>query len=116
MARRALFALFLVAFVLAGVAPVLWGVKMSLSPRPDLFATPPPVVPSHPTLGNYATVFGAPVFRRALLNSVLIAGCTTLVALTFGTLAAYPLARLRFRGKAALLTGFLALAFFPTVA
>jgi trehalose/maltose transport system permease protein len=116
MARRVLFAAFLVAFVLAGVAPVLWVLKMSLSPRPDLFATPPPIVPAHPTLGNYATVFGAAVFRRALLNSLLIAGCTTLVALTFGVLAAYPLARLRFRGKSFLLTGFLALAFFPTVA
>src|SRR4051812_46434338 len=103
MARRILFVLFLVAFVLAGIAPVLWVFKMSVSPRPDLFATPPPVVPSHPTLANYATVLGAPVFRRALLNSVLIAGCTTLVALTFGILAAYPLARLRFRGKSTLL-------------
>ncbi|GGT95883.1 carbohydrate ABC transporter permease [Actinomadura citrea] len=115
-ARDAFFYLFLTVFVLAVVAPVAWVLKMSLSTRADLLATPPPIVPPHPTLSNYTTVFGAPEFRRALLNSVLIAGATTLVSLTFGVLAAYPLARVRFRGKAALLTGFLALAFFPTVA
>jgi multiple sugar transport system permease protein len=107
---------FVAAFVTASLLPILWVIKMSLSPRTDLFSSPPPLLPTHLYLGSYSTVLKDPTFRRAFLNSLLIAGSTTLAALTLGGLAAYPLARLRFRGKSIVLTGILALAFFPTVA
>ncbi len=115
-AKSAGFYLFLTVFVAAAVAPVLWVFKMSISPRTDLFETPPPIVPNHPTLHSYSTVFSDPVFRGALVNSIILAGSTTLIALVLGALAAYPLARLRFRFKAGVLTAILSLAFFPTVA
>lgn len=114
--RRAGFYLFLTVFVSACVLPVLWVFKMSISPRTDLFRTPPPIIPRHATASSYRTVFGDPIFRRALLNSIVLAGSTTVIALVLGAMAAYPLARLRFRFKSAVLAGVLSLAFFPTVA
>jgi ABC-type glycerol-3-phosphate transport system permease component len=107
---------FVALFVLAALLPVLWVVKMSLSPRTDLFQTPPSILPTHPTLQYYAEVMKNPTFQKAFLNSIIIAISTTSAALLLGGLAAYPLARLRFRFKSSALTGILALAFFPTVA
>ena len=38
-------------------------------------------------------------FARALLNSIIVAGTTTVLMLIIGIFAAYALARLDFRGK-----------------
>ena len=40
-------------------------------------------------------------FGRSLINSVIVAGTTTILILLIGIIAAYALARLRFRGKVA---------------
>jgi trehalose/maltose transport system permease protein len=113
MARRVVPVGVLVAW---SVLPVLWVFRMSVSGRLDLFSAPPVIVPRHPTGANYATVLGDPAFRAGFVNSLLIAGSTTVLCMTLGTVAAYPLARLRFRGRAVLMLGFLAMAYFPTVA
>jgi ABC-type glycerol-3-phosphate transport system permease component len=105
MRARIAFHLTCALIALAALLPVLWVLKMSLVTRGELFANPPTLLPKHLTLGHYDTIFSDPDFRRGVLNSVLIGG-----------LAAYPLARLRFRGRTFLMTGILALAFFPTVA
>ncbi|HZO68533.1 MAG: carbohydrate ABC transporter permease [Kribbellaceae bacterium] len=105
-----------VSLVAWSTLPVLWVFKMSISDKVDLFRSRPVLVPRHPTGTHYATVLGDPVFRAGLANSLLIAGTTTLLCLVLGSLAAYPLARLRFPGRPALMLGFLAMAYFPTVA
>jgi multiple sugar transport system permease protein len=110
------FLLFVAAIVVFAILPVAWVLKMSLIPRRELFATPPTILPHDITLAHYAVIFGDTSFRRGLLNSLLIAGSATVIALVLGSLAAYPLARLRFRFRTFLMTGILALAFFPTVA
>jgi multiple sugar transport system permease protein len=113
MARRRLLVLLLAVW---SVLPVVWVFRMSISDRLDLFSTPPALVPHHPTGNNYATVLGDTAFRAGLVNSLLIAGTTTVLCMTLGSLAAYPLARLRFHGRSLLMVGFLAMAYFPTVA
>ncbi len=113
MARRRLLVLLLAVW---SVLPVVWVLRMSISDRLDLFSTPPALVPHHPTGDNYATVLGDTAFRAGLVNSLLIAGTTTVLCMTLGSLAAYPLARLRFHGRSLLMVGFLAMAYFPTVA
>lgn len=110
------FYLLVAGIVLAAVLPVLWVLKMSLVPRSELFSTPPTILPEDLTLAHWETVFRDPAFRRSFVNSMIIAGSATAIALVLGALAAYPLARLRFRFRTFLLTGIIALAFFPTVA
>lgn len=102
--------------VLLSLAPILWVLKMSIVPRTELFASPPPILPQSFTLSSYETVFGDPTFVRGLLNSALIAGVSTVACLLIGAPAAYAFARLRFRFRTFLMTGILALAFFPAVA
>jgi ABC-type spermidine/putrescine transport system permease subunit II len=54
----------------------------------------------------YEAIFGSPQFLSALRNTVLVGGATALLATLVGTLAAYALARYRFRYKAALTAAF----------
>jgi multiple sugar transport system permease protein len=111
-----LFYVFLVIFVLASVLPLIWVFKMSIVTKNELFAAPPTILPQNSTGSSYATIFGDPAFQRALINSSIIAGVTTVVCLFFGSIAAYAIARLRFRFKGAVMTLILAISFFPAVA
>lgn len=56
--------------------------------------------PNPISLDNFEAVFGPGVgFGRSLVNSLVVAGVTTLLTLIIGTFAAYTLARLNFRFK-----------------
>lgn len=115
-ARDILFYIFIIAFVLVSIAPLLWIFKMSIVTKADLFASPLVTAAAAPISDNYQTIFANPDFRRALLNSTIISGVTTVICLFFGSLAAYAIARLRFRFKSSLMTLILAISFFPAVA
>ena len=111
-----LFYVFLALFVLVSMFPLIWIFKMSIVTKTELFASPPTILPQNPTGSEYVQVFGDSSFQRALMNSSVIAGATTVVCLFFGSIAAYAIARLRFRFKNSVMTLILALSFFPAVA
>jgi multiple sugar transport system permease protein len=111
-----LFYVFLFLFVLVSMFPLIWIFKMSIINRAELFAAPPTILPQNPTGSEYTQIFSDPSFQQALLNSVIISGITTVVCLFFGSIAAYAIARLRFRFKSPVMTLILAISFFPGVA
>ena len=110
------FYLFVVLFLLLAMGPILWVLKMSFISNGEITASPPTIIPQTPTLEHYQTIFTDATFLRSILNSVIVAGLTTAICLSLGSLAAYAIARLRFRFKSGFLTLILALAFFPPVA
>ncbi|WP_077489650.1 carbohydrate ABC transporter permease [Sinomonas mesophila] len=74
---------------------------------------------THVSLENFRTVFDESLgnrFGQALLNSLIVAGITTLIALVVGVFAAYALARLNFRFKFLVLGFILGASMFPGVA
>jgi multiple sugar transport system permease protein len=96
------------------LAPFYWMVVSSLRRPGDQFSNS--VLPAPPSLDNYSAAFNARNgFVRALLNSLVVAGVTTVVTLTIATLAAYALARLEFRGKTLVLTAVIATSMFPPI-
>ena len=107
---------FVVLFVLVSVFPLLWVFKMSIITKSELFASPPTILPETPTGASYDTIFGDSRFQKGLINSTIIAGTTTVICLFFGSIAAYAIARLRFRLKSPVMTLILAISFFPHVA
>jgi multiple sugar transport system permease protein len=111
-----LFYVFLLLFVLVSLFPLLWVFKMSIVTKSDLFQSPTTTLIAPPISDNYQTIFSNPDFRRALVNSTVIAGITTIICLFFGAICAYAIARLRFRFKSAVMTTILAISFFPAVA
>jgi multiple sugar transport system permease protein len=111
-----LFYVFLVIFVLVSVFPLLWVFKMSIITKTELFAAPPTILPQNLSGAEWAQVLGDSTFQRALINSTIIAGVTTVFCLFFGSIAAYAIARLRFSFKSTVMTLILAISFFPAVA
>jgi putative chitobiose transport system permease protein len=86
--------------------PLWWVVVSALRPQRDIFRylsplSPEVLVPTEYTLDNFRNLLSG-VFFRATWNSVLVAGVTVVVGLAICALAAYALAALRFRGRAAL--------------
>lgn len=80
--------------------PLFWLLSTSLkSPTENLFQFPPQLFPHQPTLENFVKVWETNPFGRYLLNSTFVAVLTVIFNLIFCSLAAYPLARLDFRGK-----------------
>jgi len=114
--HRALGALTLIALATLAAAtltPLLWMVSLSLMPAGEATALPPRLLPSPPTLANYAELFSRLPLARALLNSVLLASAATVLGLVSNSLAGYAFAKLRFRGRDALARGMLAALVIP---
>ncbi|WP_206068204.1 ABC transporter permease subunit [Nonomuraea composti] len=94
------------------LVPFYWMVVSSFRRTADIHDTTP--LPSPWSLESYEAVFAADMgFGRSLLNSLVVAGVTTAVTLLVGTLAAYALARLSFRGKNVVLALVIAVSMFP---
>ena len=90
--------LLLVAVLL--LLPLLWLVSTSLKgPAEDIFTSPPALLPSQPSLEAYWRLFAANPMGTYLLNSTIVSALAVLANLLFCSLAAYPLARMRFRGR-----------------
>ena len=64
-------------------------------------------------LDNYTRILRSDVFWRSFVNSVLIAALTTTLTVIVSSLAAYALARIRFRGNAAVFNLFALGLLFP---
>src|SRR5918997_262814 len=114
--NSALFYVFLFLFVLVSMFPLIWIFKMSIITKAELYASPPTILPANPTSDEYVQIFGDPAFQKALINSTIISTVTTVICLFLGSIAAYAIARLKFRFKNPVMTLILALSFFPQVA
>jgi trehalose/maltose transport system permease protein len=114
--KTVLFWLIVVIIAFYTLFPFYWAIASSLTPASQLFSTPVRYFPVEPTLSSYATVFNQPSFRRALLNSALVAGTTVIISLAVGSFGAYALGRLNFRGKTIVLYTILSMTMFPAIA
>ncbi len=82
------------------VGPFLWLLSTSLKGAGEnIYSFPPSLLPREPTLANYVKVFESQPFFTYLLNSSLVAALSVASNLALASLAAYPLARMDFRGR-----------------
>jgi trehalose/maltose transport system permease protein len=94
--------------------PFYWAFNTSLKNENEIFASASLIV-RNPTLQNYESVFSNASFVRGLVNSTIVAGGSTLLALVVGSFAAYALGRLHFRGRTAMMYAVLAMTMFPQI-
>jgi len=112
--------LLLVAVCVAVLYPVLWVLRMAVSPQAALSASLTPL-PEAWTLDNFRRVVGTHdlagrwLFGRQLANSLVVAVATTLVSVFLATTAGYAFSRFRFPGRRAGMTLFLVTQMFPAV-
>ena len=92
--------LLLCAIAFLMLFPLLWLIGTSFkSPTEDIFTFPPQIFPQQPTWSNFASVWETYPFALYLYNSSLVAFLAVGLNLLLCSLAAYPLARLDFRGR-----------------
>lgn len=106
-------ALFIVGW---SVGPFLWQMSTAFQLDRQLMSGTPTLVPNPLTFDHFVNIFVAKSFHRYLLNSVIVAGSTTLLCLLFGAVAAFALARLDIRGRFGILGFVLAVSMFPQIA
>ncbi|WPE23574.1 carbohydrate ABC transporter permease [Shinella zoogloeoides] len=94
--------------------PIFWMVTSSFKSEVDISAYPP-VWSFSPTLANYTQLFTELNAWQALLNSALIVGLATCIAMAAGTMAAYALARFDVKGKEFLAFEILSLRMLPPI-
>ncbi|MDX2216749.1 MAG: carbohydrate ABC transporter permease [Oculatellaceae cyanobacterium bins.114] len=97
--------LLLGAIALVMLLPLIWLISTAFkAPTEDIFQFPPRLLPSQPTFQNFIQVWQTNPFGQYLFNSALVATLTVVLNLLFCSLAAYPLARLAFRGREVIFT------------
>jgi trehalose/maltose transport system permease protein len=111
---KVLFWVMVVIILLFNLFPAVYALVSSFRPSQELFSTE--VLPRSLTLAHYKAVFTDARFVMSLVNSIIIAGSTVLIALGLGSLCAYALGRLPFRYKGSVLYLVLTMTMFPQIA
>lgn len=107
-----------VVVVFIALAPFYWTAITSIKFDSEINASPPTLFPQSFTWNNYTEAFVSvqPAFAKDLLNSTIVAILTTILALIFGSICAYAIARTKFRGKGGVLAIILSVQMFPLIA
>ncbi len=111
---------FLIVVTFLTLYPVLWVVKIALSPSSGLPSGVSPI-PTEVTFDHFAAVlgrrdqFGQLLFPVQLWNSIVVSVATTAVGIVLSTTAAYAFSRFSFPGKEGGMKAFLVTQMFPGV-
>jgi putative chitobiose transport system permease protein len=90
----------LLLLTLITVIPFLWIFLTSFKgPNDPILSVPPQLIPGDPTLANYLRVWNQLPVGLFFLNSITVAVFTTGLNVLVTALAAYPLAKMKFRGR-----------------
>lgn len=104
----------LISLSIFALFPFLWLISTSLKGGGEnIFAYPPRFIPTDFTFENYIGVWGKVDFIRYFINSFVVAVATVVLNLIFSSMAAYPLARMEFKGKKILFFAILATIMIP---
>ena len=94
--------------------PFLWLTSTALKgPMENIFQYPPVFIPEDFTFENFKLVLALVPIIGYAINSFIVAFFTVVLNLIFSALAAYPLARMNFRGKNIVFFGILATIMVP---
>ncbi len=99
------------------ISPLIFMLVTSFKTRVEAAGIPPTWIPNDPTLQAYRTILGSegtPVLRW-FINSIVAALAHAALVVATSALAAYPLARMNFRGKGIVFGMIVATLFVPPV-
>lgn len=104
---RILLYLALAAGAYVMITPFLYMVSTALTRYAYTLPFPPRLWPEAPTLENFANAWGASNFARYTLNSMWVAGWSTVGIVVVASLSAYGFSRFQFPGREAMFRLFL---------
>ena len=90
----------LILICILSIFPFIWLISTSLKGAGEnIFAYPPVMIPHDFTFANYIGVWQRINLLGYFINSMVVAAGTVILNLILSSLAAYPLARMEFKGK-----------------
>ncbi|WP_287715505.1 carbohydrate ABC transporter permease [Blautia sp.] len=92
----------LVILALLVLVPIIWMMLSAFKPEKEIISWPPTFVPQSLTVENFVDVQDRINILRYMLNSVIYAGGTTLLAVIVNSMAGYAYAFYDFKGKTGL--------------
>lgn len=107
--------LFVIALILVTILlfPLFWMLRISISPRAELFEIPPKWLPQQLNTQGYQSILSEGNFLRYYLNSIIVALSTVLICLLAGILSAYSFSRFEYPGRRTLMVITLSAQMFP---
>lgn len=96
------------------IAPLGWAISSAFKTQSEILSSVN-VLPQNPTLDNFTFVISQTAFPHWFLNSLIVSGSTTVLAILIGSLAGYAMSRWRFRGRALFGNTLLVVQMFPGV-
>jgi multiple sugar transport system permease protein len=97
------------------IMPLYWMLASSFKTLSNVSAQPPQGFPVPFTAASYTEAFNDG-FGGFVLNSLVVAFCSTALVLALGTFAGYALGRLPLKGKYPIMVALLMISVFPTIA
>jgi len=97
----------LAVMLLITLFPIYWVLVTAIKPNAEMYNIIPNFWPENPTLAHLSTLFGKYKFAAGIKNSLIVSIVVSAVTIVFSFLAAYALARLKFRGRGGVLRGIL---------
>ncbi|MEU4093402.1 carbohydrate ABC transporter permease [Streptomyces sp. NPDC026673] len=94
----------LILAALVSAFPFYWTIVAATRSNAELAATPPSLMPGGNLMHNFRQVLEQADIGKALLNSLIVSGSVTVGTVLCSTLAGFAFAKLRFRGRNALLS------------
>ena len=87
--------------------PIFWVVCSSIKTADEIAFRPPYTLPGSLFLGNYIKAITQSPLIRYFTNSVIVAACTLVLLVLVGSLAAFPISKMRFKQADGVMSYFL---------
>ena len=96
--------LFVTFYAVVSIVPIIFIINHAFKPFSELFLFPPQFFVRNPTFNNFrelafAVNLSAVPFSRYLLNSIFVTAVTVFLTVLISTMGAYPLSKIKFRGR-----------------
>ncbi|MCU0452155.1 MAG: carbohydrate ABC transporter permease [Bacteroidetes bacterium] len=111
--RRAIRWAFMASLIVVLTGPFVWMVSTSLKGTEEIFAVPPTLIPADPQWTNFSEVWRQIPFGTYALNSLIVACAAVALMVGLSAAAAFPLARMQFRGRSIIMGALLASLLIP---
>src|SRR5689334_16384882 len=87
----------LTIITLVCILPAIWAFSTAFKPNAEVFSYPPQLVPAHPTLSAWQSVFSDPLTFRTLTNSIWLTVVSTVVVVSLSAISGYGMSRFAFK-------------------
>lgn len=97
--KNVLFQIFAVIVGIVIILPIIYAFFISIMPSNQILSNPPKLIPRSVTLDHYKSAISATTLGRYMLNSLVLAGVSSIVRIITASMAAYAFAFYEFKGK-----------------